>query len=125
MRASFAAPAWLAAARRSHVPPDDTCSPFLPDPRRSLGSALYPEHVDRAGRAEADHVGQADLRPLDLSRARLAAEVLRHLEDVGDAGGTQRMPLREEPARHVHGDAAAPLDLALVDQASRLAVGTE
>src|SRR5215471_15640563 len=42
----FAAPAVLAAARRSLVPPDDTCSPFLPDPRRSLGSALCSEHVD-------------------------------------------------------------------------------
>jgi TolA-binding protein len=36
---SFAAPAVLAAAWRSHVPPYDSCSPFLSDPRRSLGSA--------------------------------------------------------------------------------------
>src|SRR5262249_46608058 len=35
---SFAAPAMLAAARRSHRPPDHACSPFLSDPRRSLGS---------------------------------------------------------------------------------------
>src|SRR5262249_12444905 len=36
--ASFAAPASLAAAWRSHVPPYDSCSGFLSDPRRSLGS---------------------------------------------------------------------------------------
>src|SRR5262249_44375684 len=39
VRASFAAPAVLAAAWRTRVPPDDSCSPFLSDPRRSLGSA--------------------------------------------------------------------------------------
>src|SRR5262249_40234637 len=40
VRTSFAAPARLAAARRSPVPPDVTRSPFPPDPRRSLGSAI-------------------------------------------------------------------------------------
>jgi hypothetical protein len=35
----FAAPALLAAAWRSRVPPGHPPSPFLSDPRRSLGSA--------------------------------------------------------------------------------------
>ena len=63
--------------------------------------------------------------PFDLARARGAAEMLRHLEDVGDAGGAERMPLGQQAARDVHGDAAAPLDLALVDHAARLAVGAQ
>src|SRR5262245_57500623 len=39
-RALFAAPALLAAARPSHPPPDASCSRFLSDPRRSLGSGI-------------------------------------------------------------------------------------
>jgi hypothetical protein len=53
------------------------------------------EDVDRAGRAEADHVRQPDLGALDLPGARGAAEVGGHLEDAGHAGGAQRMSLRK------------------------------
>src|SRR5262249_48718910 len=60
----FAAPALLAAAWRSRVPPDDSCSPFLSDPRRSLGSveefaaACEPAEV-RLGVSESRLVGHA------------------------------------------------------------------
>src|SRR5690606_37877087 len=60
------------------------------------------EDVDAAGRAEADHVGQADLGALDLAVAGLAAEVVAHLPDVGDAGGGDRVALRLQAAGHVH-----------------------
>src|SRR5215475_1656532 len=98
--------------------------PLRPETQSRVGH-LNSEHVDGARRAEADHVRQPDLRALDLARARAAAQILRDLEDVGDAGGAERMPLGEQTAGDVHWDAAAPLDLALVDQASRLTVGTQ
>ena len=66
----------------------------------------------RAGAAEADHVRQAELRALDLPLAGLAAQVRRHLVDVGDAGRAERVALREQPARDVHRDLAAERDRA-------------
>src|SRR3954464_11072309 len=52
---------------------------------RSGGRAL--QDVDAAGRAEPDHVGQADLGVLDLAIAGLTPQVVADLPDVGDAGG--------------------------------------
>ena len=78
---------------------------------------------------------QAEPRPItcarptfasgDLAVARRPAQVLRDLVDVGDAGGAERVALRQEAAGHVDGDATAPGDLALVDHAARLALGAQ
>src|SRR4051812_26228821 len=67
------------------------------------GSGGLLEDVDAAGRAEADDVGEAHVGALDLAVAGLAAEVMAHLPDVGDTRRRDRVTLRLEPARHVHG----------------------
>ena len=68
-------------------------------PPKALAVALLLEDVHGARGAEADHVGQADLRALDLTVAGLAAQVRRHLVDVGDAGRADRVTLGDQPAR--------------------------
>ena len=80
--------------------------------------------MDAAGGAEADDVGQAHLGALDLTVAGLAAEVVAHLPDVGDAGGGDRVALRLQAAGHVHrGRAVTPRRAAVeeVDGAALLA----
>ena len=54
-------------------------------------------------------MGHADLGALDLARTRLAPQMGGDFPHVGDPGGTDGVPLRLEPARHVdrHG-AIAP-----------------
>src|SRR5437588_4889481 len=73
------------------------------------------EDVNRAGAAEADHVGETEPGPFDLSLVRLASQVRRHLVDVGDAGRAERMPLREQTTGDVHRNLAAECDGAAVD----------
>src|SRR5579864_8548995 len=91
--------------------------------RRVAGDASdLLEDVYRAGAAGADHMRQPDPRAIDLAAACLAAQMRRHFIDVGDAGGAERMPLGEKPARDVDRDAAAKLRFAAIDHASRLAV---
>ena len=46
-------------------------------------------------------MSQADLGALDLTVARLAAQVMADLPDVGDAGGGDRVSLRLQATRHV------------------------
>src|ERR1051325_7302197 len=60
--------------------------------QQPLGDLL--QDVDRARAAEADDVRQAELRVLHLPLRGLAAQMRRHLVDVGDAGGAERMSLR-------------------------------
>src|SRR5437588_1949477 len=81
--------------------------------------------MDRAGAAEADHMGEAEIRALDLPLAGLAAQMRRHLVDVGDAGRAERVALREQPSGDVHRDLAAERRGAAVDHLSRLAVLAE
>src|SRR6476646_4703308 len=83
------------------------------------------EDVHRARAARADHVRQTDARAVDLAAARLAAQMRRHLVDVGDAGGAERMTLRQKSAGDVDGNAPAELGLAAVDHAARLTVLAE
>src|SRR5262249_27547499 len=84
-----ARPAWRAAPRRPHVPPDDSCSSFLSDPRRSLGSveefatAREPAEV-RLGVSERRLVGHAARdrgagAPILLVKEREVSHVLRLL----------------------------------------------
>src|SRR4029077_19051571 len=63
--------------------------------------------------------------PRACPRPRGAAERRADLEDARHAGGTERVPLREKTARHVHRDASAVRRLALVDHPPRLAVLAE
>jgi len=62
---------------------------------------LLLQDVHRAGRAEADDVGEADLGVWDLAVAGLAAEVGGDLIDVGGAGGADGMALGDEAAADV------------------------
>ena len=64
--------------------------------------------MDSACGAEADDVRHADLGALDLAVAGLATEVRGDLVDVGHAGRPDRMPLGDQPARHVHRCPAVP-----------------
>src|SRR5438132_12868671 len=67
---------------------------------RSDGRLL--QDVDPAGGAEPDDVGHADLGALDLTVARLTAQLRGDLEHAGGAGHADRVTLREQPAGHVH-----------------------
>ena len=79
------------------------------------------EDVDGAGGAEPDDVREADLGALDLTVARLAAQVRRHLEDVGDTRRTDRVTLRDQAAADVDRDLAVAPRAALVDELAGLA----
>ena len=68
------------------------------------------------GGAEADDVGHADRRALDLTVARLAAQLRGDLVDVGDAGHADRVALRQQSARHVHRARAVTPRTAPVDE---------
>src|SRR5689334_18341883 len=83
------------------------------------------EDVHRTRAAGADDMRQPDPRAVDLAATRLAAQMRRHFVDIGDAGGAERMTLREKPARNVDRDAAAKLRLAAVDHAPGFAVLAE
>src|ERR687898_798547 len=72
---------------------------------RHLGRRLL-ENVHAAGRTQPDHVGEAQLRPLDLAVAALVTQVLADLPDVGDSRRRDRMALRLQSTRHVHRRAA-------------------
>ena len=65
---------------------------------------------------------QPDPRPFHLAFTRLAAQVRGHFIDVGDARGTERMPLGKQSAGNVHRNPAAERHLALVDHAAGFAV---
>jgi hypothetical protein len=85
-------------------PPGDGPGAGLVPARRELrhrGGGGLLQDVDAAGRAEADHVGQADLGTLDLAVAGLAPEVVADLPDVGDAGGGDGVALGLQAAGHV------------------------
>ena len=51
-------------------------------------------------------MGHADGRALDLTVARFAAQLRGDLVHTGRAGHADRVTLREQPARHVHGAGA-------------------
>src|SRR6202035_4185763 len=81
------------------------------------GGAL--EDVHSAGRPQADDVGQADARTLDLSVPRLPARVGGHLVEVGAAGGADGVAFGDEPARHVDGDGPVAPRAPPVDEVAR------
>src|ERR1700733_12661364 len=87
------------------------------------GCAL--EDVDRTGARQSHNVGHADLSPLDLTAAGLAAQVSAALEDVRDPGRAERVTLGQQPAGHVHRDLAVAPRSALVDPLARAAFRAE
>lgn len=74
-------------------------------PKRSQSAT---EDVDARVPAVADHVRQADLRPLDLALSRLATQVGGDLVDSRDPRHADRVPLRENEVVYdgdpAHGD---------------------
>ena len=58
-------------------------------------SAHLLKDMDSAGRAETNNVGHTEPGAFDLTLARFAAEMCRHLVDVGDARSTEGVPLGE------------------------------
>ena len=77
------------------------------------------EDVDAAGRAEADDVGHAHLGALDLTVARLAAQLRGDLEHAGRAGHADRVTLREQTAGDVDRRGAVTPRGLLVDELAR------
>src|SRR5882757_9320284 len=80
------------------------------------------ENVHSAGTAQTNHVGQADPSALHLTLAGLTTQMCRYLVNVGNTGGSQRMPLRQETAGYVDRDAPAQGRLAAVYQPPALTV---
>src|SRR5262245_60065273 len=73
---------------------------------RAARATSDPEDVHGAGAvietadAAAGHVGHADLGALDLPGAGAALQLVRDLDHLGDAGRSDRMPARDQAARH-------------------------
>src|SRR3546814_16253791 len=84
--------------------------------RACLAGCVALEDVHGSGEAKAEYVGQARLCALDLTVAGLAAEVVAHLPDVGDAGGGDRVALALEATGHVHGRLAVTPGGAAVEE---------
>src|SRR5271156_1658532 len=66
------------------------------------------QHVDGAGRCQANHMSQTDLGPVNLTVSGLAAQMGRHLVEVGDASGPDRMALGQQSAGYVDRQRSIP-----------------
>src|SRR5215472_14689775 len=77
--------------------------------------------MHRASAAHADDMGEADLCALNLASSGLAAQMRRHLIDVGDARRAQWMAFGEQPAGSIHWNPSAKTRLPGIDEASRVA----
>src|ERR1700685_1674008 len=86
--------------------------------------------MNRAGRAESDDVGHADLRVRDqpILGAIILGQMPDDLADIGDAGSAERMTLGEEAAGDIYGSLTAEAGMhaaALGDDLARFAVTAE
>src|SRR3990172_411328 len=110
--------------RRSSSPP--VISAISRSNRRgpSGGEALAVHRHDH-GAAEADVVLQRDLRPRDLTGLGLPPQLPAQLRALGQAGGAERVPLRDQPAGGVDDPLAAVGHGPLVDEVAALALAAE
>src|SRR5208282_6891605 len=88
------------------------------------------QHMDRAGRAEPDHVRLSGLGVGHeaLFRAVVLGQMPYDFADIRDPGGAQRMALRQQTARHVDRGFAAEAGMdsaALVDKLAGLTVAAQ
>src|ERR1700722_13850659 len=66
------------------------------------------QHVDGAGRRQANHMSQTNLGPVDLTVSGLAAQMGRHLVEVGDAGGPDRIAFGQQSAGYIDRQRSVP-----------------
>src|SRR5262245_33352294 len=85
--------------------PSRTCSKKRP--MVTVESVTPKQTGENGGRVAAERVGQAAARTLDLSRARLAAQLRDDLADLRRARRPDRMALCLQPARRIHRNLAA------------------
>ena len=71
---------------------------------------------DHAGAAEAEVVLQREPRAVDLARFGRAAQLMRQLVALREAGGAQRMTLGQQAARRIGDDLAAVGVVAVLDE---------
>src|SRR5882724_1261921 len=74
------------------------------------------QNMDGAGAAESDDMRQTNARALHLPPACLPTEMRAHLVDIGDAGGSQRVALRQQSTRYIDGNTSTQGRIATVDQ---------
>ncbi len=84
------------------------------------------QDIDRAGRCEADYVGQPHFGVGDLALfgALVLGQMPDHFADVGHAGGADRMAFGEQAARYVDRYLTAQIRMlaaALIDELAGLA----
>ncbi len=70
-------------------------------------------------------VGETDARPVDLASAGAPLELFGDLHDLGDAGGSHRMPLAQQPAGGVDRDAPPDGGIAPFDHRPTLTRGAQ
>src|SRR5262245_37151433 len=85
--------------------PSRTCSKKRP--MVTVDSVTTEQTDEPGGGVAAERVGQAAACALDLSRARLAAQLRDDLADLRRARRPDRMALRLQPARRIHRNLAA------------------
>ena len=90
----------------------------LYDEGRRLERGL-PVRGDDGGAAETDVVLQADLRAVDLTLVRQAADLPVELGALREAGRAERVTLGDQPARGVHDPRAAVGRGLVVDELAR------
>src|SRR6202022_4497965 len=91
--------------------------------RCCLRRSLHRQQMNRAGRAETDHVGHADLsvRNLPLFRTVILSEMPHDFADIRDAGCAQRMTLGEQATRNVDRRLAAEVGMHAATLVDKLA----
>ena len=112
--------AQAAASRQSTVPrgssrPIRLLSIMIESPKTVSLSRVAVQRHD-AGAAEAEIVLQRESRAVDLACLGRAAQLLRQLVALRQAGGAERMTLRQQAARWVGHDLAAIGVVAVVDE---------
>ena len=71
---------------------------------------------DDGGAATSNALGHADPGAINLVLARFVAQLLDHLDDLVDTGGSNRMAASFQPAKRGNGDASSGEDVTVQPQ---------
>src|SRR5258708_34559862 len=83
------------------------------------------QQVHGAGRPHPDNMSHADPGALDLALIGFTTQLRGHFIDVGYTGGANRMPLGEQPARHIDWNTASDRGRAFIYQPTAFALAAQ
>ena len=87
-----------------------------------LLSGVALKNVDATGRGQADHMCEADLRPLDLTGPCFTAQVVTDLPYICDSSCCDGVPLGLEAAGYIYRRRASAPRRARLEEVDRVAL---